>query len=94
MLLLERKKISAPELAKMFEVKLRTIYRDIETISMAGIPIITYRGADGGFGITEEYKIKKSFLLFQISRHLLIRLGNIHSGKSERSGTGRTNERH
>lgn len=59
MLLLERRKISAPELAEMFEVKLRTIYRDIETINQAGIPIVTYRGANGGFGIMEQYKIDK-----------------------------------
>jgi Predicted transcriptional regulator len=36
MILLERKKISAPELAKMFEVNIRTIYRDIDTINQAG----------------------------------------------------------
>jgi predicted DNA-binding transcriptional regulator YafY len=79
MLLLERKKISAPELAKMFEVKLRTIYRDIETISMAGIPIIAYRGADGGYSIMEEYKIEKKLFTLSDITALLIGLGSIHS---------------
>jgi predicted DNA-binding transcriptional regulator YafY len=59
MILLERKKISATKLAEMFEVSTRTIYRDIESINSAGIPIITYPGINGGIGIMEEYKIDK-----------------------------------
>jgi predicted DNA-binding transcriptional regulator YafY len=82
MLLLERKKISAPELAEMFEVKLRTIYRDIETINQAGIPIVTYRGANGGFGIMEQYKIDKKLFTISDITALLIGLGSIHSTMS------------
>lgn len=82
MILLERKKISAPELAKMFEVNLRTIYRDIDAINQAGIPIITYRGPNGGIGIMEEYKLeKKLFTLSDISE-LLIGLNGIYSTMS------------
>lgn len=79
MILLERKKISAPELAKMFEVNLRTIYRDIETISQAGIPIITYRGANGGIGIMEEYKIEKKLFTLSDITELLMGLKSIYS---------------
>lgn len=79
MLLLERKRISAPELAKMFEVNLRTIYRDIETINQAGIPIISYRGANGGIGIMEEYKIEKKLFTLSDITELLIGLKSIHS---------------
>ncbi|WP_411681333.1 helix-turn-helix transcriptional regulator [Clostridium thailandense] len=82
MLLLERKKISAPELAEMFEINLRTVYRDIETINQAGIPIITYRGANGGFGIMEEYKIEKKLFTISDITALLIGLGSIHSTMS------------
>ncbi|MNC17407.1 HTH domain protein [compost metagenome] len=56
MLLLDRKKVSSSKLAEMFEVSPRTIFRDIETINMAGIPIITYPCVDGGIGIMEEKK--------------------------------------
>lgn len=63
----------------MFEVKLRTIYRDIETINQAGIPIITYRGANGGFGIPEAYKIEKKLFTLSDITSLLIGLGSIHS---------------
>lgn len=40
-ILLQKDKITAPELAKRFEVSRRTINRDIEDISKAGIPIVT-----------------------------------------------------
>jgi predicted DNA-binding transcriptional regulator YafY len=61
MVLLNCEKISATKLAKIFEVTPRTIYRDIETISLAGIPIVTCPGVDGGIGIMSEYKIDKKF---------------------------------
>ena len=59
MLLLHRKIISAPELSKIFDVSVRTIYRDIETISHAGIPVVTETGVKGGVSILEEFKIDK-----------------------------------
>ena len=49
--LLERKRVSAQELAEMFEVSLRTIYRDIDAIDLAGIPIRTIPGVGGGIEI-------------------------------------------
>lgn len=45
--LLQHEKVTAPELAKKFEVSRRTIHRDIDDICKAGIPIITYQGGDG-----------------------------------------------
>lgn len=57
MTLLERKRIGAPELARMFEVSTRTIYRDIESLAMAGVPVFAWRGSKGGIGIAEGYKI-------------------------------------
>lgn len=77
--LLENKKISAAKLAEMFEVTPRTIYRDIETISQAGIPIITYPGVNGGIGIMEEYKIDKKLFTTSDITTLLIGLGSISS---------------
>lgn len=79
MVLLERKKISATKLAEMFEVTPRTIYRDIETISLAGIPIVTYPGANGGIGIMEEYKLDKKLFTTSDITTLLIGLGSISS---------------
>ncbi len=59
LLLLERKKVSAKELSETFEVSLRTIYRDIDTINMSGIPIISTSGVNGGFQIMDNYKVDK-----------------------------------
>ena len=60
MILLDKKRISAQELADMFEVSPRTIYRDIDAISMAGIPIRSTSGVGGGFEIMPKYKIDKN----------------------------------
>lgn len=59
MILLDKKRISAQKLADMFEVSLRTIYRDIDAINMAGIPVCSTSGVGGGFEIMENYKIDK-----------------------------------
>ncbi|MCI8454287.1 MAG: YafY family transcriptional regulator [Lachnospiraceae bacterium] len=59
MTLLDKKRIGAKELADMFEVSPRTIYRDIDAINMAGIPIRSISGVGGGFEIMPEYKMDK-----------------------------------
>ena len=60
MILLDKTRIGAQELADMFEVSPRTIYRDIDAINMAGIPICSIPGVGGGFEIMQEYKIDKN----------------------------------
>jgi predicted DNA-binding transcriptional regulator YafY len=62
-ILLQTEKTTAPALARRFEVSRRTILRDIEALSMAGIPVVTARGGDGGISIMEGYKINKSVLM-------------------------------
>lgn len=57
MTLLDKERIGAQELADMFEVSPRTIYRDIDTINMAGIPIHSTSGVNGGFEIMQQYKV-------------------------------------
>lgn len=60
LMLLEKKRISAQALAEIFEVSPRTIYRDMDAISRAGIPIRATSGAGGGFEIMPAYKIDKT----------------------------------
>ncbi len=60
MILLNKERIGAQELADMFEVSPRTIYRDIDAINMAGIPICSTSGVGGGFEIMQNYKIEKN----------------------------------
>lgn len=61
-LLLNRRIVQAKELAERFEVSVRTIYRDIETINGAGIPIVTYQGTNGGIGLAEGYRLDRNVL--------------------------------
>ena len=70
MMLLDKERIGAQELADRFEVSPRTIYRDIETINMAGIPVRSTPGVGGGFEIMQEYKVdKKCFFRCRPLRH-------------------------
>lgn len=72
MILLDKKRISAQELANMFEVSPRTIYRDIDAINMAGIPVRSTSGVGGGFEIMQEYKVdKKVFSIDDLSALLM-----------------------
>ena len=82
-ILLEKERIGAQELADMFEVSPRTIYRDIDAINMAGIPVRGASGVGGGFEIMQEYKIdKKVFSTADLSALLmgLSSLSNIVRG--------------
>lgn len=61
-MLLNKKSITANELAEHFEVSVRTIYRDIDTLSSAGIPIYAIQGKGGGISLLDNYVLDKSFL--------------------------------
>ena len=72
MILLDKERIGAQELADLFEVSPRTIYRDIDAINMAGIPIHSTPGVGGGFEIMQNYKIdKKIFSAADLSAILM-----------------------
>jgi len=77
MILLEKERISAQKLAKMFEVSTRTIYRDIEAISMAGIPVLATSGSGGGIEIMKDYKVDKKIFSTDDLSALLMGLSNI-----------------
>lgn len=61
-LLLEKKIMTAGELAEHFEVSVRTVYRDIELLGQAGIPIYTNKGRGGGIGLLEGFILNKTVL--------------------------------
>ena len=77
MILLERKRVSAHELAKMFEVSERTIYRDIESINLAGIPVCAVPGVGGGIEILPSYKVDKKVFSSDDLSALLMGLSSI-----------------
>ena len=61
-ILLQKEKITAPELAQMFEVSKRTINRDIDDLCRAGIPIVTSQGTGGGISIMDGYRMDRTIL--------------------------------
>jgi len=77
-ILLNRKKISASELAEKFEVSVRTIYRDIEAINLAGIPIVSQIGNNGGFYIIDNYKINHQLLTLEDMISIIEALKNMN----------------
>lgn len=79
MILLERQRVSIAELARMCEVSPRTISRDLETINLAGVPIVSYPGLYGGVGIMENFKLEKRLFTTADIATLLMGLGCIRS---------------
>src|SRR5687768_5261613 len=57
LLLQSRGRMTAQELADKLEVSERTIYRDVEALSFAGIPVYTQSGTNGGVHLDEHYRI-------------------------------------
>ncbi|MDD4292039.1 MAG: WYL domain-containing protein [Clostridia bacterium] len=53
--------ISADKLAAHLEMSKRSVYRYVDALNMAGVPIISYRGANGGFQIFNRYKMHYTF---------------------------------
>ncbi|WP_425445897.1 helix-turn-helix transcriptional regulator [Dethiothermospora halolimnae] len=62
MILINRDKATAKELSDYFQVSVRTIQRDMDSLSMAGIPIYADVGKKGGYKLLDNYKLDKNFL--------------------------------
>jgi predicted DNA-binding transcriptional regulator YafY len=80
-LLLNKKNTTAKNLAEHFGVSQRTIYRDIDTLSLAGIPIYTGKGKGGGIGLLPEFILDKSILNEQEQNEILSALQGLTSVK-------------
>lgn len=78
-LLLQQERITAPTLAARFEVSTRTILRDLEDISRAGIPIVTTQGYGGGISLAAGYTIEKSLLTKEELQSVLVGLKGVDS---------------
>ena len=78
-ILLQREKVTAPELAVQFEVSRRTIQRDVETLCRAGIPICTAQGAGGGISIMEGYRVDRTLLTTPEMQAILAGLRSLDS---------------
>lgn len=75
--LLDKGKCTAPELADKFEVSTRTIYRDLDVISAAGIPIYATQGKGGGISILPEYVMDNALLSDEEKEKIVMALQGI-----------------
>lgn len=76
-ILLNKKTTTAKELAERFEVSVRTIYRDIDTLSSAGIPIYASQGKGGGISLLDDYILNKSVLSENEQNEILFALQSL-----------------
>ena len=82
-LLLERRSVTARELAERFEVSPRTIYRDVDALAQAGIPVYADRGQGGGIRLMEQFVLNKSLLSVKERRELLASVQGMQAVREE-----------
>ena len=61
-LLVEKRAVTAGELAQRLEVSERTIYRDIDALSAAGIPVYAQKGKGGGIRLMDQFVLDRALL--------------------------------
>ena len=77
--LIDKKETTANELAEYFEVSVRTIYRDLDRLLVAGIPIITKQGSKGGVSLDKSYVLDKTLLDNHEQEQILLALQSLSS---------------
>ena len=78
-ILINKKHITAKELSLHFEVSVRTIYRDIDILCSAGIPVYTSQGSGGGIFIEKSYILNNSALTDEEQEKIIVALQSIPS---------------
>lgn len=86
-MLLDIEQITAKELAEHFEVSTRTIYRDVETLSSAGIPIYMSKGKGGGISLLPGYVLNKTVITKEERADILSSLKAVQAVSLSETGT-------
>lgn len=81
--LLNHGKTPASELADYFEVSLRTIQRDMESLCLAGIPICSTTGVTGGYEISDRFRLDKGFVTYDEYSYILTALRGLVSATQD-----------
>jgi len=79
LILLNKGTVTAKELAERFEVSTRTIYRDIDDLSSAGVPVYTNKGRGGGVSLLENYTFNKALVTEHERDGLLLALKTLQA---------------
>lgn len=82
-ILMKQKTVTAAELAERFEVSARTIYRDLDTLSAAGIPVYAKKGKNGGICLTEQFVLNKMLLTREEQQEILSGLISLRETRAE-----------
>ena len=85
-ILMNKGTVTAGELAERFEVSVRTIYRDVETLRMAGIPVYAKKGKNGGISLTEQFVLDKMLVSRREHQEILAALASLRETGAQESG--------
>ena len=76
-ILMNKGTVTATELAERFEVSVRTIYRDVDALSMAGLPMYTTKGRGGGISLTDQFVLNKMLVSKKEQKQILAALTSL-----------------
>lgn len=86
-ILLDKKTVTSKELAKRFEVSTRTIYRDIETLASAGIPVYMSKGKGGGISLLPDFVLNKAVITDEEKEDILSSLKAVNAVNFSKTDT-------
>lgn len=80
--LLDKGQTTAAELAEKFEVSVRTIYRDIDALSGAGVPVYAETGRNGGIRLMNDFILEKAVLSEEEKQEIILALQSINTAQN------------
>lgn len=78
-ILLDKKSVTAKEMAAHFGVSPRTIYRWVDALNLAGVPVYTSKGRGGGIFISDKYALDKTLFTDDEKKELLAGVQAVNS---------------